>query len=252
MRRFLGAVLLAVFLTGLGSLTRAADDKEANAILDKAVKALGGEDKLSKVKAFTWKAKGKIILGGNDNDFTSEATADGLDRYRSEFEGEVGGNKIKGVVVLAGDKGWRVFNDNKMELDKDAVANEKRSIYLAVIPVTLVALKDKAFKLEAADETKVGDKPALGVKVTAPDGKDFTLYFDKESGLPVREVAKVQGFMGEETTMETTFADYKDFGGIKKATKTEAKRGGEKFLEQTITEFKILDKVDPKTFEEPK
>jgi DNA invertase Pin-like site-specific DNA recombinase len=53
-------------------------------------------------------------------------------------------------------------------------------------------------------------------------------------------------------TQETTFANYKEFGGIKKATKIENKRDGEKFLEQEITEFKVLDKVDPKTFDEPK
>jgi hypothetical protein len=42
------------------------------------------------------------------------------------------------------------------------------------------------------------------------------------------------------------------FGGIKKATKVEARRDGEKFLEQEITDFKPVEKVDPKTFPEPK
>ena len=53
--------------------------------------------------------------------------------------------------------------------------------------------------------------------------------FDKESGLPVKQVAKVLGFQGQEYTAETTFADYKDFDGIKKATKIEVKRDGETF-----------------------
>jgi hypothetical protein len=53
-------------------------------------------------------------------------------------------------------------------------------------------------------------------------------------------------------TEETTFADYKEFAGIKIATKVVAKRGGEKYLESQITEFKVLDKVDPKMFDEPK
>jgi hypothetical protein len=112
-------------------------------------------------------------------------------------------------------------------------------------------LKTKDFKVEAVGEEKVGDKPAEVLKVTGPDGKDFKLYFDKESGLPVKEVAKVIGFMGEEFTQEVTFHDYKDFNGIKKATKTEVKRDGEKFMEGEILEFKVLDKVEPKTFDEP-
>jgi hypothetical protein len=70
--------------------------------------------------------------------------------------------------------------------------------------------------------------------------------------VPVKQVAKVMGFQGQEHTQETTFADYKDFGGIKKAAKVEIKRDGEKFQEMDITEFKVLDKVDPETFAEPK
>ena len=52
--------------------------------------------------------------------------------------------------------------------------------------------------------------------------------------------------------IETTFGDYKDFGGIKKATKIEVKRDGEPFQKMEVTEFKVLDKVDPETFTEPK
>ncbi len=50
--------------------------------------------------------------------------------------------------------------------------------------------------------------------------------------------------------METTFADYKDFDGIKKATEVEVKTkdGIEHVLE--VTEFKVLDKVDPEIFSE--
>ena len=137
-------------------------------------------------------------------------------------------------------------------MDDDGIANEKRMIYLTVIPGTLVPLKVKDFKIEPAAEEKVGDKPAVGIKVTAPDGKDFKLYFDKESGLPVKLVAKVIGFQGDEFTMETTYASYKDFDGIKKATKVESKRDGEKFIAQEISEFKVLDKAPDETFAEPK
>ena len=60
------------------------------------------------------------------------------------------------------------------------------------------------------------------------------------------------GCRGDEYTQETTYSDYKDFGGIKKATKIAIKRDGEEFVEQEITEFKVLDKVPAGTFDEPK
>ena len=40
--------------------------------------------------------------------------------------------------------------------------------------------------------------------------------------------------------------------GPKKATKVESKRDGERFLDLDISEFKVLAKVAPETFSEPK
>jgi hypothetical protein len=250
MKPFLGAVLAILLVTAAASPARA-DEKDPNAILEKAIMATGGEEKLNKLDAMSWKTKATIIINGDSNEMTLDSTLQGLDHYRTEFEGKFQDNPFKGVVVLSGNKGWRKFGDQAMDMDEDSVANEKRQIYLQLIPTKLVILKQKGFKLEAADEQKIGDKPAAGIKVTAPDGKDFTLYFDKETGLPARIVAKVVGFDGQEFTQETTLKDYKDFGGIKRATKSESKRNGEDFVKAEITEFKILDKVDAKTFDEP-
>jgi hypothetical protein len=251
MKQLLGALLGTVIVFALGGPTWA-EDKEATAILDKAIKALGGEEKLAKVKATTWKATGKVSFAGNESDVSIQATTQDLDHVRQEFESELGGMKVQILTVLAGDKGWGKFGDRKIDLNKDRLANQKRDLYLQVVPVTLVQLKGKDFKVAAAGEEKIDGKPAVGLKVTAPDDKDFTLFFDKESGLPVKLVAKVMTFQGKEAKQETTFSNYKEFDGIKKATKIETKRDGEKFSELEITEFKVLDKVDPKTFDEPK
>lgn len=229
-----------------------ADDNNAGAVIDKAIQALGGQDKLKKAEMASWKGKAKITFGDNENEFSSQTTVQDLDHYRGEFEGDFNGNKFKGVTVLNGDKGWRKFGDMGMEMDDAAVANEKRMVYLQVIPITILPLKGKGFKAEMAGDEKVGDAMATVLKVTAPDGKDFKLYFDKESGVPVKSVATVLGFMGDEFTQETSFGNYKTIDGIKKATKIESKRDGQKFVEQEITEFKVLDKIEPGTFDEPK
>ncbi len=57
--------------------------------------------------------------------------------------------------------------------------------------------------------------------------------------------------MGEEFTQETNYSNYKDVDGVKRPMKSENKRDGEKFLDLELEEFKILEKVDPKTFSEP-
>jgi hypothetical protein len=252
MMRFFGAVAVASLFLGSLIPARADNVVQTDAVIDNAIKALGGEAKLKAAGTSTWKSKGTISIGGAANPFTSHATAQDLRHFRQDFEGEFGGNKIKGAMVLAGDKCWRKFGDMAEELDKDGTTNEARNVYLQIVPMTMLALKDKAFKVASAPAEKVDGKSANVLNVTGPDGKDFKLYFDRESGLPVRLVAKVLGFTGEEFTQETNLGGYKDFQGVKKATKIENKRDGEKFMEVELTEFKILDKVPAETFTEPK
>src|SRR5207247_4377901 len=136
---------------GLSGPVRADDDKDAKpvldkevaAILDKAIKALGGEEPLGKIKMASWKAKTKTTFMGNESDGSSQATMQGLDHFRQELEVTLNGNAFKVVAVLAGDKGARKIGDNRTDFDKDAVTNQKRIAYLAIIPITVLPLKSK-------------------------------------------------------------------------------------------------------------
>ncbi len=248
--RIVNGVLASLIL--LIPTTFAHADEGAPAILDKAIKALGGQEALSKVKAISLKGKGTINIMGNDNPFSVSVILEGLDHSKQEFEGEFGGMKIKGMSILAGNKGWRGFAGQNMDLEGDQLNEAKRTQYLQVMAMNPTILKGNGFKVVTAPSEKVGDKTALGLKITGPDGKTCTMYIDEASGLPVKMVAKVKDFQGEEFTQSTTYSDYKDFQGIKKATKMESLRDGDKFQTQQVTEFKILDSVDPKTFAEPK
>jgi hypothetical protein len=249
MSRFQCAILAAGLLLSLGRVALA-DDEDGKAVVDKAVKALGGSIDAS--KAYTWKTKGTLTLNDNDNKFTTKVTAQGINRLRQEFEGDFDGNPIKGVTVLDADKGWRKIGDDASKLEDDALANEKRVVYLQIVGQSPAYLKGEGFKIESAEEAKVDGKPATQLKVTGPDGKEFEISFDKASGLPVKLSATVADFQGEEYKQDTQFSDYKEFAGIKRASKVENKRNGKKFVTYEITEFKVLDNVDKDAFKEPK
>jgi len=254
MKRFYSAVLATLTAAGLTSPLRA-DEREARAILDKGIKALGGEEKLGKIEAFSWKGKTKITINGRENEFTGQATFLGVENYRGESEGTLNGKPAKRVMVIKGTKGWVKSDETKPRgLAAKEFAEHKRNAYLQLVPMTLVPLKGKGFKIDSAGEDKVDGKAAVGIKAIGPDGKDFKLYFDKESGLPVKLVARVVGFDGKEFVMETFYADYKKFDGIMKYTKFESKREGKTFDKKVITEFKVLakDKLPAGTFAELK
>src|SRR5205809_7973970 len=118
MRRFAKISTMFSLTLAFSCLAAIAMADDSTAVIDKAIKALGGEDALGKAKAATWKTKGTITFMGNDNEVTSTFTMQGLSQFRQEFEGKFGGNKVKGVTVLDGDKGSRKFGDNGGELDK--------------------------------------------------------------------------------------------------------------------------------------
>jgi hypothetical protein len=251
MQRFHVAILVSVIVFGSGRMV-SADEKDVQAILDKAVKALGGEDKLTKIEAAVWKGKGKMIIGDNqEHEFTSQTIAQGFDRFRSELEVEgVFGRQLRMLSVLNHDKVWLSVGGMALRPDH-ALAGLKRSAYLALIPVTVVPLKGPGFKVQAAGEEQVEGEPAFVIKVTCPDGSDMAISFNKNSGRPVKAAGKVFALDGREVMQETIYGAYRNFGGIHVATSLEVKIDGKPYRRQELTEFKILDKVDPSTFSTP-
>jgi hypothetical protein len=252
MRKLTCALLLAIVAFGIPISSQAGDDKAAQAVVEKAIKALGGAENLGKVKAATWKSKVKMNFGGNENDMTSQVTMQGLERFRQDLEGDFQGNPAKIIFVINKDKGWRQFGGKTDALENEGLASQKRGVYLQLVPLLMLPLKDKSFKVLSSPEQQIDGKLASALKVIAPDGKDFQIFFDKDTGLPVKVIAQVVGFGGQETMQEMTFGNYKDFGGIKKATKLTTSRDGQKFMDMDVLEFRVLDTVDPMLFTEPK
>src|SRR5262249_32925302 len=166
MRKCIMGLFLAALVLVVAGPTRA-EEGDSKAVIAKAIKAMGGEEKLTKaLKGHTVKEKGILSIMGGDNPISIEVTVAGLDKYRSKFKGEFGGMEIEGVTVVSGDKGTRSFAGNDMEMDKDGVASEKRNIYLAAIASLVVPLNEKGFKSEAAGEEKIDGKAAVALKVT--------------------------------------------------------------------------------------
>ena len=243
-------VLAFAAIFGAGGV-RADSTLETDPILDRAIAALGGEAKLKAAKAISVKAKGTINFGGNENPFSSEFVSAGIDKCRQTFETEFGGNKVKGKTVVAASKGWRIFGDMDSELEGEQLDNEKRNLYLRVVPFTVLPLKGKEFKLKLGTEEKIDGKPAACIEGKGPDGKDFKIWFDKDTGLPAKLAAKTPGFMGDEAEQIALYTNYKEMGGVKVAGKRKTSRDGEKFIEEDVTDFQLLSEIPAKAFDKP-
>ncbi len=234
----------------LGSAARAED--ETRAIVEKAIKAHGGAEKLAKQKkaALQSKGKGKVHqLGGID--ITMEVLAqDG--KARQIIEGEVANTKFKQIVLFDGKKIQIFINGMEIKLGDKKTDEEIREKVYAEKLTGLVFLKDKGIKLSLLGEVKVKDRPALGVRVSSEGHRDVNLFFDKEKGLLVKtEMRNIDLQSGEEKTEEKILSDYKEFDGFLIPKHITVLHDGKENVTLEIEEAKVVDSLDEDTFTKP-
>jgi hypothetical protein len=227
-----------------------ADDSKVRALVDKAVRAQGGEANLAKWPAMTAKLKGTFRALGEGVAFTGELAAEGSARYKVVIEAESGGAKFHMARVLNGNKGWNRVGDETEEMDKDDLADAKEEAYAGWV-ATLAPLKDKAFRLAPLGEVKIDKRPALGVRVSSKGHRDVNLYFDKKTGLLAKTESRVKDESDQEVTEETFLSDYREVQGTKQAMKFTVKRDGKPYLEAEVTKLRLAKKPDDGAFAKP-
>ena len=231
MRRLLIPCALVLALAALG---RADDDADAKAVVEKAVKARGGADNLAKYKADVLKIKGAVHVSGLDIDFTGEISFQQPDKSRAVIEGTVMGTNFKSTRVVNGDKGW---------IDDLLGATQSMRDMSKELNVPLIDL----------NQSKVGDKEAVGILVKRKGYRDVSLFFDKKTHLLLKSETRVKDPQGGDTefTQEAFYDDYKKVGDLQVAHKLTIKRDGKAFLESETTEFKPEEKLDDGLFAKP-
>src|SRR3954465_3388246 len=178
MKRLTTAALVLAMLGFWVKPSRAAGHAAAPAVIDRAVKELGGPQKLGAVKAMEWSSKGTITVDNTDNPFNLRVVLHGPNPPRGGCDTTIGGNPIKGAVIVDGDKGWRQVNGMTEELSPDELANESRNGHTQWASVLVLPCRAAPFSTESAGEERVNDRPAKVIKITGPDGKKVTAYFD--------------------------------------------------------------------------
>jgi outer membrane lipoprotein-sorting protein len=251
MKQFQYAVLTVGFMLAVGAPARADDAADAKALVEKAVKAHGGQDKLDKLPGVSVKFKGTFHGMGDGIAMSGEISSQGPDKQRIDIEVEAGGQKLPILIITNGDKGWSKIIKEVKELGKDELAEAKEQAYAAWV-VTLAPLKDKQFTFATTGEIKVEKRTALGVKVSSKGHRDVDLYFDKETGMLVKSETRVKDDMsGQEVTEESFPGDYKDVQGTKQPMKFTVKRNGKLHVEGEATEIKLSEKLDASLFAKP-
>jgi hypothetical protein len=247
MRRICLLLLAAGLL--VASVQRASAQDDPKALIEKAIKAHGGEDNLAKLKMVRVKSAGNLEIMGLSVKFTSEVLYQLPNKYKNKMQVDLGGMKVKLTQVLNGNKAWVEGDGMTKDIEGDELKAIQEEGYANIVETLTPLLKDKAFTLSVIPEVKVNEKPAIGVKVKAKDHKDIDLYIDKETNLVVRVVRdSYDSDTMKEATFETIYTEFKQFDGVKHGTKVRVNKDGKKYAEIDVSEVKVLDKIDPNEF----
>jgi hypothetical protein len=159
-----------------------ADDR-AVAIVKKAIDAQGGEAVLRRAQA------GRVTYKGTVMDFPCRAQYVFYlpDRFRFTL-GAKQPDDSKLAVDYCVNRGsvWATSSLENDTPDEDYLNKVRQWAYAEELRSLLPLLDAKSFSLSEPSESKVKDRPALEIKVTAKGKPDLQLFFDKAAGFLVK------------------------------------------------------------------
>lgn len=238
------SVLLAVCLSGAGARA----DGLAERVVERALRAHGGESALAKTRTMIRSETGNLNFSGDNVAFSCEITTDLPDRYRLEVE--LGPQKIRQTVVVSRDQGWQVSGGVTIEMDRKLHAESREEGYVLWLTTLVPLRREKGIQLTTAPAVKVDNQLAAGVKVSLKGRDDINLYFDEKTGLLARMTRKttVAGLTAEK---EYLFGEYKEFEGAKLPMKRQELMNGRKYMEGKVGGYRFPARVDDKSFAKP-
>jgi hypothetical protein len=250
MHRVLCPLLVGALLLAAGSL-QAADRDAALAVVEQAIKAHGGAEALTKAQTSVRTATGVLMTFGKETPFTDELWSQLPDRFRLSLDLRMGQQKARIIQVVNGNRGWESTGGAVSELSKERLEELRQEAFVRLWLATLVPLqKDSSLELGVLPDAKVNDQPAAVVKVSRKGQPDLRFSFDKASNLLVK-IERRASEAGLVFDQEFFFTDYKDFDGVKLATKQVEMRGGKTFAELTGISYKFPRSIDDGVFNRP-
>jgi hypothetical protein len=243
----LSAVYLLAALAGAAPLQA----QEPRALIEKAIKAHGGKERLSRLEADRIKVKGLLYIKDKAVPFTGETLIQLPTRLKNTFQLNLENRTVKLVQIVNAGNAWVTVDGQPHKIEPTALAEMRESLALSRAMRLVPLLTDRSYELAALGESMVGERKALGVRVAVKGRKDLRLFFDKESGLLVKSEHTLDDGNGKDLVQEEFYSDFRDLSGFKRPIKMVALRKGAKVMEAEFLEVKYYDRFEDEEFKKP-
>ena len=220
----------------------------ARAVLEAALAAKGGAEKLAALKTLSWKGKATLNLPNGKVPAQVEKRYVAPDKLRLDMVIEMGGAKMSITTALAGDIGWaqerRPDGARTIEFPASEVEAGKAQIWRDQ-DFVLLRHREKGTTVAPLDDVDLDGVKHHAIRLTAADGKSVVLLIDKKSKRLVGMTYEEQGVSAEER-----FGNYKAVNGLQVAQSRRTK-SAQVDLDTTVTDIKVNEAIDPAIYKKP-
>jgi zinc protease len=216
----------------------------ARVLLDRAIAAKGGLQKLRAVRSIT---AGTSTLVMSQEGFEAEATTYLVYPDRVRIDTTLQG--VTSVQVYDGDQAWVRDPSGVHQVPAGATRNLKVSLQRNPISLLLAAERGTVRARLLPDIKDAAGTLRRALEVSGTDLDPVVLYIDPDTGLISKETY-VAGGPGQ-PLIEELFSDYRAVDGVLVAYVTTIRRGGQPILEQRVREITINGPLDSTLFERP-
>ena len=228
---------------------RCCESSEAQKLIDRAIKAIGGNEALEKSRNTIIEDTGTYYGMGQGLPYKGRYVYEYGDqgRYRMDIIGVF-------VQVLNRDKGWMQVMGDVSDIEGRTLDVAQQSYFIGYVETLLPLQKpDKDFSLGLAAAETIDGEECAGITIDHERMPTLTLHFSPKTGL-IRKwkyVAKVAELGFQEAVEESIVNEYKEFDGVMCVTKFTSFRDGKKFIEANFHDVTFPETIDDSEFTKP-
>ena len=208
-------------------------------VLNRYMKALGGEQALDKVSSRS--RKGSVAIHGLQGSFELYEAAPNKSLLIASMPAPLGGIQ----QGFEGTTGWVKNQSGLFDMSGDGLAQAKHESAF----YNDVKLKEQFKVMTVAGRQRLDGREFTIVEGTGADGKKERFYFDDQTGMLARRYWETPTYFGAIANVND-YDDYRKVGSVRVPIIVRKVRSGNVFL-MTVSDYKLNPKLDDAKFKKP-
>ena len=222
-----------------------ASAEKAKEIMDKALTAIGGAERIRSIESITTVFKATVSTPGGDIAMDMNLTMVYPDRLHLNMQSPMGAI----VQVLDGDKGWMSTPQGVVDLQGSQVGELQKQIRFETINV-LKAFVAGQIDAQYLGETQLDGHQVFDILITVGEGATQHFYVDAKDYTIVGNVRRGSTMEGPGEVTEI-YSDFRDVDGLKVNFASVQRVATKQISSTVVSEVKVNPKVDPAIFAKP-